>query len=196
MEILSSPESSRLTLDERVEKLRNVLMEESPETVRYVWYKDFTITNRDFPIRSNFESSSFNFHARNLFLKLENSSLKMTEFSEVSSAGDEGEPESEELPKASSSQDSKENNLRLSFKNLRNWHLTPETTTATTAYSAVDLTDVRGRLQIPKATPLSTRSTAITQPPTQTTTEMGKVRRVVFSSLSYPSLPDRGLLLK
>ena len=120
----------------------------------------------------------------------------MTEFSKVSNAGNEGETEREELPKASSSQDRKENNLRLSFKNLRNWHLTPETATATTAYSAVDLTDVRGRLQFPKAIPLSTMSTATTEPPTQTTTEMGKVRRVVFSSLSYPSLPDRGLLLK
>jgi len=168
VDILSSSEASQL--DERVEKLRNVLMKESPQTVR-----------------SNFESSSFDFHARNLFLKIQNSSEKIIK-SPVVNAGEnpsEGEPERG---------DDNENNLRLSFRNLRNWNLKPETTTS--PYSAIDVTDVRGRLHFPKVAQggtLSTRtSVATTSTVTTTTTEMIKVRRVVFSSLSYPSLPGRG----
>ena len=76
VEVLSSSSTASLTLNEKVEKLREVLMEESPGALRNV--------NRNQPMdmmmiifRSNFKSSSFNFHARNLFLKLQNSARKM-----------------------------------------------------------------------------------------------------------------------
>jgi len=193
-EVLSSSSTASLTLNEKVEKLREVLMEESPGT-----------------LRSNFKSSSFNFHARNLFLKLQDSARKMRKATQVLAvsehpAGGRSEGEEERTVRTtvsttSNPATSRGNSLSLSFTNLDKWKVDGGHGEASTPQSVMMETDVRERLDFvnvrqslrwtsqPSPPAPSTTSPATSRTSTVTTTEVLRIRRVVFSSLNYPAIP-------
>ena len=76
VELLSSSDPSSWKLEEKVERLREALMEESPEIIRKVHINVDNEVLIIFLIRSHFESSKFDLHAKNLFLKLKNIARK------------------------------------------------------------------------------------------------------------------------
>ena len=176
-------------------------MEESPGALRNV--------NRNQPIdmmitifRSNFKSSSFNFHARNLFLKLQNSARKMRKATPVLAVSEHpagGRSEMEEERTVSTT--SRGNSLSLSFTNLDKWKVDGGDGEASTPQSVMMEADVRERLDFinvrqslrwtsPPSPPApSTTSPATSRTSTVTTTEVLRIRRVVFSSLNYPAIP-------
>ena len=180
-------------------------MEESPGALRNV--------NRNQPMdmmmiifRSNFKSSSFNFHARNLFLKLQNSARKMRKATPVLAvsehpAGGRSEREEERTVRTTVSTTSRGNSLSLSFTNLDKWKVDGGDGEASTPQSVTMESDVRERLDFinvrqslrwtsPPSPPApSTTSPATSRTSTVTTTEVLRIRRVVFSSLNYPAIP-------
>ena len=176
-------------------------MEESPGALRNV--------NRNQPMdmmmiifRSNFKSSSFNFHARNLFLKLQNSARKMRKATPVLAVSEHpagGRSEREEERTVSTT--SRANSLSLSFTNLDKWTVDSGHGEASTPQSVMMEADVRERLDFvnvrqslrwtsqPSPPAPSTTSPATSRTSTVTTTEVLRIRRVVFSSLNYPAIP-------
>ena len=180
-------------------------MEESPGALRNV--------NRNQPIdmmitifRSNFKSSSFNFHARNLFMKLQDSARKMRKATPVLAvsehpAGGRSEREEERTVRTTVSTTSRANSLSLSFTNLDKWKVDGGHGEASTPQSVMMEADVRERLDFinvrqslrwtsPPSPPApSTTSPATSRTSTVTTTEVLRIRRVVFSSLNYPAIP-------
>ena len=176
-------------------------MEESPGALRNV--------NRNQPMdmmmiifRSNFKSSSFNFHARNLFLKLQDSARKMRKATPVLAVSEHpagGRSEREEERTVSTT--SRANSLSLSFTNLDKWTVDGGHGEASTPQSVMMEADVRERLDFinvrqslrwtsPPSPPApSTTSPATSRTSTVTTTEVLRIRRVVFSSLNYPAIP-------
>ena len=176
-------------------------MEESPGALRNV--------NRNQPIdmmitifRSNFKSSSFNFHARNLFLKLQNSARKMRKATQVLAVSEHPAwVRSEREEERTVSTTSRANSLSLSFTNLDKWKVDGGHGEASTPQSVMMEADVRERLDFinvrqslrwtsPPSPPApSTTSPATSRTSTVTTTEVLRIRRVVFSSLNYPAIP-------
>jgi len=179
VELLSSSDASSLTLKEKVERLREALMEESPEI-----------------IRSHFESSKFDLHAKNLFLQLRHITRKEPE----SSTKSQVEENLEELKREdvtsertmSDSDVTKRNKLRerLSFSNLERWKSNLEITS--TQRSLVEKAAMTERLNLRNLRPpVSIDTSGLTG--SRTSIDIQKIRRVVFSALTYPSLPLKEL---
>ena len=194
LEILSSSSASSLTLEEKVERLREALMEESPEIIRKVHININNEVLIFFLIRSHFESSKFDLHAKNLFLKLKNIARK-----EINSQGEENLEKLkivDETSETSNSDVTKRKKLRarLSFSNLDRWNSHLEITS--TPRSLVEEAAMRERKNFQNIRPPVSIENLIqgkTSVPTSSMTDIQKIRRVVFSPFNYPSLPLKEL---
>lgn len=196
LEILSSSSASSLTLEAKVERLREALMEESPEIIRKVQINVDNEVRIIFLIRSHFESSKFDLHAKNLFLKLKNITKK-----ETNSQGEENleklkivEETSQKKTSNSDVTERKKLRARLSFSNLDSWNSHLEITS--TPRSLVEEAAMRERKNFQKIRPHVSIENLIqgkTSVSTSSMTDIQKIRRVVFSPFNYPSLPLKEL---
>ena len=196
LEILSSSSALSLTLEEKVERLREALMEESPEIIRKVHLNIYNEVLIIFLIRSHFESSKFDLHAKNLFLKLKNITKK-----ETNSQGEENleklkivEETSQKKTSNSDVTERKKLRARLSFSNLDSWNSHLEITS--TPRSLVEEAAMRERKNFQKNQQHVSIENLIqgkTSVPTSSMTDIQKIRRVVFSPFNYPSLPLKEL---
>ena len=152
-------------------------------------------------IRAHLESSKFDLHAKNLFLKFKNIAGKKSI--------NLGEENREKLKKEVKTDETSETKIRyskvtlrnklrerLSFSNLERWKSHPESTS--TQGSLVEEAAMRKRINLPNTNPPVSIENLIqgkTSGPTRVssssrlTTDIQKIRRVVFSPFNYPSLP-------
>ena len=138
-------------------------------------------------IRSHFESSKFDLHAKNLFLQLKHIARKETESStksQVEETLEELKREDETSERTMTDSDlTKRNKLRerLSFSNLDRWKSNLVTSTQRS------LVEKTAKTRPPVSIETSGKTGS------RTSIDVQKIRRVVFSALTYPSLPLKEL---